>query len=173
MAVSDYISSIVELIKMVTCSCSSTFSLADTYSDEFGRLDFDRSQLGSGMSNRSKVKRFVTALNRLAERTNKHMFEFQELRQLAKDLQIQVNIIYITETLSDDAFSVWISFYVCFLRSWTLRASSVHSMSRAIFWRKGTGHISFKPYESANSYDVYTLVSYCCVCFLMQQILYL
>ncbi|XP_016139524.1 DNA helicase MCM8 [Sinocyclocheilus grahami] len=65
-------------------------SLADTYSDEFGRLDFDRSQLGSGMSNRSKVKKFVTALNRLAERTNKSMFEFQELRQLAKDLQIQV-----------------------------------------------------------------------------------
>ncbi len=95
---------------MVKCSCSSTFSLADTYSDEFGRLDFDRSQLGSGMSNRSKVKRFVTALNRLAERTNKRMFEFQELRQLAKDLQIQVNIIYITETLSDDAFSVWMLF---------------------------------------------------------------
>ncbi|XP_016405809.1 DNA helicase MCM8-like [Sinocyclocheilus rhinocerous] len=65
-------------------------SLADTYSDEFGRLDFDRSQLGSGMSNRSKVKKFVTALNKLAERTNKSMFEFQELRQLAKDLQIQV-----------------------------------------------------------------------------------
>ncbi len=100
MAVSDYISSIVELIKMVTCSCSSTFSLADTYSDEFGRLDFDRSQLGSGMSNRSKVKRFVTALNRLAERTNKRMFEFQELRQLAKDLQIQVNIIYISGSQS-------------------------------------------------------------------------
>uniref|UniRef100_A0A672MFQ0 DNA helicase MCM8 n=1 Tax=Sinocyclocheilus grahami TaxID=75366 RepID=A0A672MFQ0_SINGR len=61
-------------------------SLADTYSDEFGRLDFNRSQLGSGMNNRSKVKKFVTALNRLA----KSMFEFQELRQLAKDLQIQV-----------------------------------------------------------------------------------
>lgn len=80
--------------------------MADTYSDEFGRLDFDRSQLGSGMSNRSKVKKFVTALNRLAERTNKSMFEFQELRQLAKDLQIQVNIIYITEHAADDAFSL-------------------------------------------------------------------
>ncbi|XP_055028759.2 DNA helicase MCM8 isoform X1 [Misgurnus anguillicaudatus] len=65
-------------------------SLIDTYSDEFGRLDFDRSQLGSGMSNRSKVKKFITALNKLAERTHKTMFEVQELRQLAKDLQIQV-----------------------------------------------------------------------------------
>lgn len=78
-------------------SCCSAFSLTDTYSDEFGRLDFDRSQLGSGMSNRSKVKKFVTALNKLAERTNKSTFELQELRQLAKDLQIQVSITYSTE----------------------------------------------------------------------------
>ncbi|XP_076834434.1 DNA helicase MCM8 [Brachyhypopomus gauderio] len=65
-------------------------SLTDTYSDEFGRLDFDRSQLGSGMSNRSKVKKFVAALNQIAERTHKTLFESQELRQLAKQLQIQV-----------------------------------------------------------------------------------
>lgn len=69
---------------------SSVLSLIDTYSDEFGRLDFDRSQLGSGMSNRSKAKKFITALNKLAERQQKTMFEIQELRQLAKDLQIQV-----------------------------------------------------------------------------------
>uniref|UniRef100_A0A9J8CAG0 DNA helicase n=1 Tax=Cyprinus carpio carpio TaxID=630221 RepID=A0A9J8CAG0_CYPCA len=59
------------------CSCVSVFSLADTYSDEFGRLDFD-------------LKKFVTVLNRLAEHTNKNTSEFQELRQLARDLQIQV-----------------------------------------------------------------------------------
>ncbi|KAI7804271.1 putative DNA helicase MCM8 [Triplophysa rosa] len=65
-------------------------SLIDTYSDEFGRLDFDRSHLGSGMSNRSKAKKFITALNKLAERQRRTMFEIQELQQLAKDLQIQV-----------------------------------------------------------------------------------
>ncbi|XP_063040543.1 DNA helicase MCM8 [Engraulis encrasicolus] len=65
-------------------------SLTDTYSDEFGRLDFERSQLGSGMSNRSQVKRFVAALNQVAERMHKTSFEFQQLRQLAKDLNIQV-----------------------------------------------------------------------------------
>ncbi|XP_062863189.1 DNA helicase MCM8 [Trichomycterus rosablanca] len=65
-------------------------SLTDTYSDEFGRLDFDRSQLGSGMSNRSKVKKFVTALNQIAERTHKTLFEVQDLRQIAKQLQVQV-----------------------------------------------------------------------------------
>ncbi|KAG5265875.1 hypothetical protein AALO_G00247300 [Alosa alosa] len=65
-------------------------SLTDTYSDEFGRLDFERSQLGSGMSNRSQVKRFVAALNQVAERMHKTNFELQQLRQLAKELNIQV-----------------------------------------------------------------------------------
>uniref|UniRef100_A0A3B3T4H3 DNA helicase MCM8 n=1 Tax=Paramormyrops kingsleyae TaxID=1676925 RepID=A0A3B3T4H3_9TELE len=65
-------------------------SLLDTYSDEFGRIDFDRSQLGSGMSNRSQKKKFVAALNRMAERTYKTVFEYQQLRQLAMELNIQV-----------------------------------------------------------------------------------
>ncbi|XP_023695014.2 DNA helicase MCM8 [Paramormyrops kingsleyae] len=65
-------------------------SLLDTYSDEFGRIDFDRSQLGSGMSNRSQKKKFVAALNRIAERTYKTVFEYQQLRQLAMELNIQV-----------------------------------------------------------------------------------
>ncbi|MBN3315226.1 MCM8 helicase, partial [Atractosteus spatula] len=65
-------------------------SLLDTYSDEFGHLDFDRSQLGSGMSNRSQAKKFVTGLNQIAERTYKTMFDVQQLRQIAKELHIQV-----------------------------------------------------------------------------------
>ncbi|CAH2255317.1 DNA helicase MCM8 isoform X1 [Pelobates cultripes] len=65
-------------------------SLLGTYSDEFGNLDFNRSQHGSGMSNRSQAKKFVSALNRIAERTYNNLFEFQQLRQIAKDLQIQI-----------------------------------------------------------------------------------
>lgn len=42
------------------------------------------------MSNRSKVKRFVAALNQVAERMHKTTFEYQQLRQLAKELNIQV-----------------------------------------------------------------------------------
>uniref|UniRef100_A0AAY4CF72 DNA helicase MCM8 n=1 Tax=Denticeps clupeoides TaxID=299321 RepID=A0AAY4CF72_9TELE len=64
------------------------YSLAETYSDEFGRLDFERSQLGSGMSHRSKAKKFVAALNQIAERTHKNTFEYQQLRQLAVDLNV-------------------------------------------------------------------------------------
>lgn len=155
------------------CSCSSTFSLADTYSDEFGRLDFDRSQLGSGMSNRSKVKKFVSALNRLAERTHRSMFEFQELRQLAKDLQIQVNIIYITE----HAVRWCIRF--CF------NALSTSAFSGCGFWglHRCTQRAGLSSEERAQDLSAsnhmnqpslvmfYTLVIL--LCLLMQQILYL
>ncbi|KAI1895909.1 hypothetical protein AGOR_G00111610 [Albula goreensis] len=65
-------------------------SMLDTYQDEFGRLDFDRSQMGSGMSKRSQVKKFVAALNQIAERTYKTTFELQQLRQLSRELNIQV-----------------------------------------------------------------------------------
>ncbi|XP_040285706.1 DNA helicase MCM8 [Bufo bufo] len=67
------------------------YSLLGTYSDEFGRLDFNRSQHGSGMSNRSQAKKFVSALNRIAERTYNNLFEYQQLRQIAREMQIQVS----------------------------------------------------------------------------------
>ncbi|XP_015272970.1 PREDICTED: DNA helicase MCM8, partial [Gekko japonicus] len=66
------------------------YSMLGTYSDEFGRLDFERSQHGSGMSNRSQAKRFVSALHRIAERTYNNVFEFQQLRQIAKEANIKV-----------------------------------------------------------------------------------
>ncbi|XP_068088601.1 DNA helicase MCM8 isoform X1 [Hyperolius riggenbachi] len=67
------------------------YSLLGTYSDEFGKLDFNRSQHGSGMSNRSQAKKFVSALNRIAEQTYNNLFEYQQLRQIAKEMQIQVS----------------------------------------------------------------------------------
>ncbi|XP_048956618.1 DNA helicase MCM8 isoform X2 [Canis lupus dingo] len=65
------------------------YSMLGTYSDEFGKLDFERSQHGSGMSNRSTAKRFISALNNIAERTYNNLFQFQQLRQIAKELNIQ------------------------------------------------------------------------------------
>lgn len=67
-------------------------SMLGTYSDEFGKLDFERSQHGSGMSNRSQAKRFVSALNSIAERTYNNLFDLQQLRQVAKELQIRVSL---------------------------------------------------------------------------------
>uniref|UniRef100_A0A8C9Z5J1 DNA helicase MCM8 n=1 Tax=Sander lucioperca TaxID=283035 RepID=A0A8C9Z5J1_SANLU len=65
-------------------------SLADTYSDGLGNLDFERSQLGSGMSQRSVAKRLVNALHMHAQRTNQKQFDLQMLRSIANKLNIKV-----------------------------------------------------------------------------------
>ncbi|XP_039594602.1 DNA helicase MCM8 isoform X2 [Polypterus senegalus] len=65
-------------------------SLLETFSDEFGKLDFERSQLGSGMSNRSQAKKFIAALNKISGQTYTNIFTFHQLRQIANDLQIKV-----------------------------------------------------------------------------------
>uniref|UniRef100_A0A7N5ZS87 DNA helicase MCM8 n=1 Tax=Anabas testudineus TaxID=64144 RepID=A0A7N5ZS87_ANATE len=65
-------------------------SLADTYSDGLGNLDFERSQLGSGMSQRSAAKRLVNALHLHAQRTNQKQFDIQMLRSMADRLNIKV-----------------------------------------------------------------------------------
>ncbi|XP_062422696.1 DNA helicase MCM8 [Pungitius pungitius] len=65
-------------------------SLADTYSDGLGNLDFERSQLGSGMSQRGAAKRLVNALHRHAQRTNQTQFDLQTLRSVANNMNIKV-----------------------------------------------------------------------------------
>ncbi|XP_013880058.1 DNA helicase MCM8 [Austrofundulus limnaeus] len=65
-------------------------SLADTYSDGLGNLDFERSQLGSGMSQRSAAKRLVNALHAHAQRTNQRQFDLQTLRSIADRVNIKV-----------------------------------------------------------------------------------
>ncbi|XP_047207829.1 DNA helicase MCM8 [Girardinichthys multiradiatus] len=65
-------------------------SLAVTYSDGLGNLDFERSQLGSGMSQRSAAKRLVNALHSHAQRTNQKQFDLQMLRSIADKMNIKV-----------------------------------------------------------------------------------
>ncbi|XP_039575012.1 DNA helicase MCM8 [Passer montanus] len=67
------------------------YSMLGTYSDEFGKLDFERSQHGSGMSNRSQAKRFVSALSSVAESTYNNLFDLQQLRHIARELQLRVS----------------------------------------------------------------------------------
>ncbi|XP_059696923.1 DNA helicase MCM8 isoform X1 [Haemorhous mexicanus] len=67
------------------------YSMLGTYSDEFGKLDFERSQHGSGMSNRSQAKRFVSALSSVAQRTYNNLFDLQQLRRIASELQLRVS----------------------------------------------------------------------------------
>ncbi|KAK1905838.1 DNA helicase MCM8, partial [Dissostichus eleginoides] len=64
-------------------------SLADTYSDGLGNLDFERSQLGSGMSQRGTAKRLVNALHQHAQRTNQKQFDLQMLRSIADRMNMK------------------------------------------------------------------------------------
>uniref|UniRef100_M4AIM6 DNA helicase MCM8 n=1 Tax=Xiphophorus maculatus TaxID=8083 RepID=M4AIM6_XIPMA len=65
-------------------------SLADTYSDGLGNLDFERSQLGSGMSQQGAAKRLVSALHSHAQRTNQKQFDLQTIRSVADKMNIKV-----------------------------------------------------------------------------------
>ena len=49
------------------------FSMNDTFSDEFGILNFDRSQHGSGMSQRAQVCMFMCLYQFVAEVENCHL----------------------------------------------------------------------------------------------------
>ncbi|XP_059176311.1 DNA helicase MCM8-like [Physella acuta] len=65
-------------------------SMQDVYSDQFGFIDFQRSQHGSGMSGRSQPKKFVSALQRVAEQTYNNIFTVQQMRQLSKDIGMNI-----------------------------------------------------------------------------------
>lgn len=66
------------------------FSMIDTYSDEFGSLDFQRSQHGSGTSSKSQMKKFVSALQRMADAQYKSIFSFDEMREIAKQAKLDI-----------------------------------------------------------------------------------
>ncbi|XP_060580099.1 DNA helicase MCM8-like [Ruditapes philippinarum] len=66
------------------------YSMVDTYSDQFGGLDFRRSQHGSGMSGRSQPKKFVAALQRISDQTYNSIFTVQQMQQIAKELGMNI-----------------------------------------------------------------------------------
>lgn len=78
-------------VLMLGDSFLSRNSLADTYSDGLGNLDFGRSQLGSGMSQHSAAKRLVNALHSHSQKTNQKQFDLQTLRTMAEKLNIKVS----------------------------------------------------------------------------------
>lgn len=78
-------------LSLLLCAWCVICSLADTYSDGLGNLDFERSQLGSGMSQRSAAKRLVNALHAHSQRTNQTQFDLQTLRSVADRMKIKVN----------------------------------------------------------------------------------
>ncbi|XP_055892366.1 DNA helicase MCM8-like [Biomphalaria glabrata] len=66
------------------------YSMQDVFSDQFGFIDFNRSMHGSGMSGRAQPKRFISGLQRISEQTYNNIFTLQQMRQVAKDLGLNV-----------------------------------------------------------------------------------
>eukprot|EP00043_Microstomoeca_roanoka_P016271 m.165434 g.165434 ORF g.165434 m.165434 type:complete len:862 (+) comp16425_c0_seq1:2650-5235(+) len=74
----------LDVVEIMRCS------LFDTYCDEFGQPDFERSQLGSGMSKKAQVKHFVAHLNKIAAQTYNSLFSRQQLKEIAIELGMQI-----------------------------------------------------------------------------------
>ncbi|KAJ9086873.1 DNA replication licensing factor mcm8 [Entomophthora muscae] len=70
---------VVELMKL---------SLFDAYADDEGVLDFQRSQHGSGMTQKSDVKRFIVKLNKISDETFSNNFTYTRLYQISKDMNM-------------------------------------------------------------------------------------
>ncbi|XP_064405107.1 DNA helicase MCM8-like [Halichondria panicea] len=64
------------------------YSMFDTFSDQFGMVDFQRSQHGSGMSHRAKAKKYINELTHEAEINASSLFTTQQLRDVAKRIGV-------------------------------------------------------------------------------------
>ncbi|XP_042241405.1 DNA helicase MCM8-like [Homarus americanus] len=73
-----------DVVEVMRCS------MMDTFSDEFGLLDFQRSHHGSGSSSRGQMKKFVSALQKMSDNTYKSMYSVDEMRSIARQANIQV-----------------------------------------------------------------------------------
>ena len=58
-------------------------SMVDTFSDEFGVIDFTRAQMGSGMSCKAAAKKFKQILRKSSEDQRKSLFTVDEMKRLA------------------------------------------------------------------------------------------
>ncbi|KAK9663783.1 DNA replication licensing factor mcm8, partial [Basidiobolus ranarum] len=81
------------------------YSLFETYKDEFGNLDFQRSQLGTGMSKRSESKRFIARLQSISESTYNNRFTYQQLYQIASEMNLRLdNFNDFVDTLNNQSY---------------------------------------------------------------------
>ncbi|CAL1270874.1 unnamed protein product [Larinioides sclopetarius] len=81
------------------------YSMRDTFSDEFGNIDFDRSIHGSGMSKRSQAKKLINFLTKAAAVKGDNCFLISEIKDLAKEAKISMDSFStLLETLNDQGF---------------------------------------------------------------------
>ncbi|KND03322.1 uncharacterized protein SPPG_02368 [Spizellomyces punctatus DAOM BR117] len=81
------------------------FSLWDTYQDEMGGLDFDRSQHGTGMSKKGEPKRFVARIHQIAQHSGNNRFTYENLHQVAQEMRLNYdNFQTLIETLNNQGY---------------------------------------------------------------------
>ncbi|KAJ2512154.1 hypothetical protein H4217_007027 [Coemansia sp. RSA 1939] len=82
-------------------------SLFQTYEDEDGVLDFSRSQMGTGVSHTSDIKRFVARLHRISEDTYNNMFTYAMMHSIATEMGLRfTNFQDIIDKLNNQNFVI-------------------------------------------------------------------
>ncbi len=61
-------------------------SLWESYQDENGRVDFQRSQHGTGMSKKGNPKKFIAELNKICFNSATNRFTYDQLYKIAQGL---------------------------------------------------------------------------------------
>lgn len=81
------------------------FSMRETYSDEFGNLDFDRSIHGSGMSKASQAKKLISMMTATASQRGDDCFTVAEIQQLSNKIKIPPDSVHsLITSLNDQGF---------------------------------------------------------------------
>lgn len=81
------------------------YSMSETYSDEFGNIDFERSIHGSGMSKASQAKKLIKILTDLATTKGDDCFTFSEIQHVGNKLKMSADSLYSTvSSLNDQGF---------------------------------------------------------------------
>lgn len=81
--------------------------LIDTFSDEMGILDFSRSINGSGVSTKSRVTTFVSAVHKLSNRKQSNLFSTSELKAVMASVGVTSSSFYdFMSTLSNQGYFI-------------------------------------------------------------------
>ena len=70
------------------------FSLWDTYSDDCGNIDFQRSQHGTGMSKKGEPKRFIAHLSLKAQSLGSDKFSYDQVRSFYSECKLYFLIFF-------------------------------------------------------------------------------
>ena len=80
-------------------------SLWESYKDETGNIDFQRSQNGTGMSRKGEPKRFIGELSRIAYQNSNNRFSQDELFKIAQNMNLNfTNFQDLIDTLNNQGY---------------------------------------------------------------------